>query len=220
MASYIPPRRTNRLAYLQSVSTLITANPTDYGLDAGQATDLATRVGTLTTEIANQETARSAAKAQSATTQTADSDAESYFRNLAAIAVADPLVDDAMLATIGLARRDPNPSPRPAPATAPEFTLLKLEPNLAYFSFRDAGSAGPRGRATNAIGVQVSLVNASAPPLPDEANLGVISLMTRTYRSVPTIPGIVPHRAYARWVTQRGLLGPWSTGISFNAQMA
>ena len=89
--------------------------------------------------------------------------------------------------------------------TPPEFSLLKLDLGLVYFSFRDSGSAGARARAANAIGIQVSLVDGSAAAVSGEADTGNIQQLNRTYRPVNTLPGIVRHRAYGRWITQRGL---------------
>ena len=196
----------------------MTANPTTYGLDAGQATTLATKVATLTTGVDDQATTRTNAKMQSSAVQNSDADAATFWRLLAAQAIADPTVLDSNLADLGLTRRGPSPTPLPAPTTPPEFSLLKLDLGRAYFSFRDSGSAGPRVRAANSIGIQVSLVNGSAAAVSGEADTGNIQQVNRTYRPVNTLPGIVSHRAYGRWITQRGLTSPWSDAVAFNAQ--
>ncbi len=215
---YLPNRRTNRLAYLQDVSAKITAAPATYGLEAGQATVLATKLTQLTTDVSAQTTLRNQAKEMSARILNSDSDVSSCFRLLAVQAMSDPWVSDPDLANLGLSRRKPSHTPRPAPTRPPEFSLWKLDLGLAYFAFRDGGSAGPRSRAANAIGIQVSLVAGSEPAVAGEADTGNIQQMARTYRAVKTLPGRVPHRAYARWITARGLTSPWSDAVAFNAQ--
>src|SRR5258708_19466461 len=130
---YLPNRRTNRLAYLQDVSAKITAAPATYGLEAGLATVLATKVAQLTTDVSAQTTLRNEAKAMSSRILNSDSDISSFFRLLAAQALSDLWVSDSDLANLGLSRRKPSYTPRRAPPPPPQFSPWNLQPGFPSF---------------------------------------------------------------------------------------
>lgn len=125
---------------------------------------------------------------------------------------------DGVLATIGITRRAPNPTPKTVPQVQPEFTLVGVKPGVINLRFREEGSAQPRARAANSNGVQIAVVNGTAAPADGEADTAPNIFVSRSPASLDStnMPGQV--RLYSRWVTQRGLTGPWSLPLNVSVQ--
>jgi hypothetical protein len=212
---FIPTKKSEVLTYATQVHNVLSATgfvPTSLGLTAADVTEL----GTILTAAQAAHDAVNAAKLEKqAKTQALSAPGGAHDQlvaKLRAIATAARVSDasDEAVATIGVSRKSPSPSPKSLPASAPAFTLVSVSPGIINVRFRVEGSAKPRARDTNAIGVQVAVVNGATAPVDDEADAAPDLFVPRSPASLDStnMPGKV--RLYARWISQRGETGPWS----------
>lgn len=103
---------------------------------------------------------------------------------------------------------------RLAPQEPPEFSLDSLVPGIINIRFRTSGSAQPRARAANTIGVQVAVVNAANPVADNEADNAPTHFASSSPGTLNSAKMPRHVRLYARWMTPRGLTGPWSLPVS------
>lgn len=212
---FLPKRKGDLLTYGQQVHEVLTAQgfvPTSLGLTPEDVTKLGTL---LTTTQDAHDTVNAARMQVKAATQGlsapggANDQLEAHLRYIANAARVSNATDDEVM-TIGVSRRDPSPTRKNAPEAAPEFSLVNVVPGRINVRFRQSGSASPRARAKDTKGVLIAVVNGSQPQADGEAD----NVPTRQYPRSPlgldstAMPAQV--RLYARWVTDRGLTGPWS----------
>jgi hypothetical protein len=117
------------------------------------------------------------------------------------------------LAAIGVSRKSTKPSPRNVPQEAPEFSVAGVTPGRINIRFRVMGSAAPRARAANAIGVQIAVVDGTRLEADNEAETALNLFVPRSPANLDSakMPGKV--RLYARWITRRGQTGSWSLPV-------
>jgi hypothetical protein len=212
---FIPQRKSEVLTYGNQVHATLTAPgfvPASFGLTAADVTDLGTR---LTATQAAHDGVNTAKLEKQAKTQALSAPGGAHdqlvakLRDIASAARVSNASDEA-IATIGVSRKNPSPSPKLLPAEPPEFTLSSLKPGIINVRFRVPGSAKPRARDENAIGVTVAVVDGAVAPADGEADAAPNIFVSRSPASLDStnMPGQV--RLYARWVSQRGETGPWS----------
>jgi hypothetical protein len=114
------------------------------------------------------------------------------------------------LKEIGMKRKAPKRAVCPAPTDSPEFNFTGAIHGLIGVRFREKGSARPRARAENTIGVQIAAVDASNPKKDGEANRAPSQIVTSSPAQLNSTEMPPKVRLYARWITRRGLTGPWS----------
>ncbi len=125
-------------------------------------------------------------------------------------------MSDADLAMLGIARRSPTNSRIPAPVDAPALALGSLSSGQAVLTYSTPGSAGPRTKPFGAVGVEISLRPISSI---QAAETGILQTISKTPSPINT--ALLPAgtlKACGRFVTQRGLKGPWSAEITFTSQ--
>ncbi|HKW28849.1 MAG TPA: hypothetical protein VJT54_05905 [Verrucomicrobiae bacterium] len=216
---FLPARKADVLTYATQVHDALTTqgfNPTSVGLTAGDVTELGTL---LTADKASFDAANAAKLDKQAKTQAMNAPGATHaqlvakLRNMANAARVSNASDDA-IAAIGISRRDPSPTPKTAPQVPPEFSVDSVVPGIINVRFRASGSAQPRAREANAIGVQIAVVNGAAAPAAGEPDSAPNQFVSRSPASLnsTTMPDQV--RLYARWITQRGHTGPWSIPLS------
>lgn len=129
-----------------------------------------------------------------------------YIANKARVSTAS----NAQLAKLDIQRRTLRGSRRNAPKDAPEFTVGHAIPGVINVRFRELGSANPRAKAANAIGVHIAVVDAAQRVARGEADRAPIKAVSRSPAKLDTTGWPARVRLYARWVTQRGESSPWS----------
>lgn len=217
--SFLPHRKKELLAYGQQVHDVLTAqgfNPTSLGLTAADVTELGTIVTSAQTAISDADAVRieKASKTQALSAPGGAYDQlKAKLRDIANAARVSSASDDAV-AAIGVRRRDPSPTAKRPPAEAPEFTLESVAPGVINVRFRTAGSAQPRARARNAIGIQIATVNGANPAVDNEAETVPTIVLSRSPAALDSTKMPDQVRLYARWITARGLVSPWSVPIS------
>jgi hypothetical protein len=210
-ANYIPQKDGPCDAWAQNFATVITAAPTSYGLDAGQASAFTTLSGNYTTALALATDPGTRTQVTVAAKDTAKNLMVANARQLALIAQQYPGITDELLSDAGLTIRDPVRSPIPTPTTTPVLSLIANSVGQMTLRYTDSVLVNPRSKPPGAIGLQLWCLVGTAAPAGPEACL-FKQLITR-------MPGVVTFDAadkgkqayfYARWYTQKGLLGPWS----------
>lgn len=194
----------NGLPFAVQLGTTALAFP-DYATAVGNAVDLQTAADTA---IAEAQAATNLANA-------ARLALEDTTRTMCAAGRTSTMTD-ADLLTLGIARRATTNSRVPAPVVAPALALSSLSPGAAVFTYSTPGAAGPRQKPTGAVGVEISLRPIASI---QSAETGILQSITKTPSSIST--ALLPAgtlKACARFYTQSGLKGPWSTDVPFTSQ--
>ena len=118
-----------------------------------------------------------------------------------------------VLALLSVKRKKRRGTRRNAPDSAPAFTMEKVVAGRIHLRFRTNGSASPRARAKNAIGIHVAMVDAARPLVSGEADQAPIKSLSRSPAYLTTTDWPARVRLYARWFTQRGETSGWSTPL-------
>lgn len=221
MNPYIPAKNADFQSWLLNFSTLLTANPTNYGLVAGDATIVA---GVYTTWHAAFLAGTNPATRTSVTVaamQTARATATATVRLYAQAIAINAGVSDALKVGIGVNPRNPTRTPIPAPLTVPTLSLRFMTSLLAYLAYKDTSLPAGKQKPFGAIGMQLHASIGTAVAVDPDAGRNVA-----TYTKSPfTLPYTDGDRGkvmtlWGRWVTKSGpagvaQVGPWSTALHF-----
>lgn len=216
---YIPPKDADFDAWLVNFDTLIAANPTNYGLVAGDATAITavTTPWSAAYPIAINPATRTAATI--ATKDAARATAEATVRPYAIRIRNNSAVSDALKIGVGVTIPNTPPTPIPAPVVAPVLSLLSaisLEQTLEYKAAGALGKAKPFG----AIGVEVWRAVGTVPAV-DPLQTAFKGTVTKSPFRQTFLAGdqgkIVTY--FGRFVTRSGpggvaQVGPWSDPLS------
>jgi hypothetical protein len=213
--SYIPQRDPDIDAWATNFDTVITANPTDYGLIAGQATAFNVLRTAFTAALLSATNPNTRTSVTIAAKDTARNVMVASARQLAQIARAYPAITDELLADAGLTVPDVVPSPIPAPTSQPVLALQSATPLQLTLRYKDSILSNPRARPQGVTGLLVwAKIGTGAPASVDDCKfLGMFgrSPVVVTFDSAD---GAKPAGFIARWVTMRGLQGPDSAVVS------
>lgn len=214
---YIPPTDTDLDAWSSNFSTLITAAPATYGLVSGDATAIAAIVAAWSAAYA---------LVTSPATKTAVTVQDKNAAKISLLATVRPYaqtialnagVDPADKVALGINPRTSTPIPITEPTTYPVLSIpqaLTLQHVIAY---RDQlASPSVKSKPYGVTGLLL-YGKASATAITDQATLLFLGLLTKSPFLQAWNDADVGKKAYyaARWTTRKGLLGPWSSIISF-----
>jgi hypothetical protein len=217
--TFLPTKLAEILSYAKQVHDIISASGFtigDVGLEAGDVTVLGAKLDAAQSAFDDAAAARLAAQSKSSAltgTGSAMDQLVNELRDLANKARASSATDDA-LAGIGIGRKSASRTPTSVPTDSPEFTLESVKPNVVNVRFRENGSASPRARMAEAIGVQIAIVNGATAPVDNEADSAPNVFASRNPAALNSAGWHQQVRLYARWVTARGQVGPWSLALS------
>jgi len=213
---YIPARNANLVAWAQNFSTLITASPATYGLTAGDATAIAAQYATLATDYAII-TSPSTKTAQTVSQfNTAKVNSLALFRPYAQAVSLNAGVSSANKTALGVNPRTSTPTPITAPTTNPVLTVQSASTAGIILRYRDSvASVSVKAKPYGVIGCLI-YAKASATPLTDPTTLSYEGTQTKSPFTL-SMPATIGQTVYmaARWVTKKGLVGPWSPIISY-----
>jgi hypothetical protein len=215
-APYVPPKDADFALWADNFATLITANPSTYGLDAIAAAaiqaendafqaafTLATNPGTRTpVTVAAKDSARITCQA--------------LMRVYASQIRINPGVLNSDKIDLGLNLPNPIPSPIPVPTSFPVLSLVQAAPLTHQFKYQDSVLAVGKAKAPGALQMELrAFIGVAAGTDPE-------TFVTKQWATKS--PFLVVWDAgdagklatYAcRWVTRRGLAGPWSALSTF-----
>lgn len=217
LAPYIPPRNANLISWAANFATLIAASPSTYGLMAGDAT---------TISATNTALAAAYALITSPSTKTAATVSAFNTEKVNALAVLRPYAQTISLnagvastakTAVGVNPRTSVPSPISAPTTNPVLTAQSTSTAGTIIRYRDA-TASPSVKSKPYGVVQVHIYGmASATTVTDPTTLPILVAATKSPLTIALGSANAGKTAYfaARWITKKGLLGPWSPIINY-----
>jgi hypothetical protein len=210
--NYIPSKQTDVRIWALNFSAGITANPGLYGLVAGDALTIANTVDAFddALSLALDPATRSPAAI-------ADKDAKraqmlAIVRPYAIAIRNNAGVSDESKIALGITVVDRLPTPIPAPTTMPILGVLMATPQQLTCKYNDATTPTSKKKPFGAIGMIVC-AEVSSAPITDPGLIGFKEIVSKSPFVIEFSSDDVGKKAYiaCRWVTRRGLLGPWST---------
>jgi hypothetical protein len=221
---YIPPTSSGLDAWSSNFSLLISANPATYGLTAADATAIATAVALYHAAYLLGGTLSGGHVPVNPMTRTPVTVADMRSQQGALVPMLrtygsqiriDPGVTNASKLALGLTLPNTTPSPVPAPTSNPVLSLVQQTHLIVQLSYKDSLAGTSKAKAPGAISMQLVGAAAAMPPVsPDVAP--TIQMVTKSPFQISFITGQVGQvcNLWGRWLTRKGLVGPWSPMIS------
>jgi len=214
-APYIPETDPAFRDWLLNFSTLISADPNKYGLEAADATVIAaqyTAFNDAYTAVQMPSTRTPSAVAQKDAQRAS---AVGTVRVYAQMIKANGGVNNQDKVDLGIHVNDPTPTPIPAPTSTPIISIVGATSGQHELRYADENTPASRRKPDGVIQMQLNMaVGASPATNPEDAEF--VALHTRQPVRVQLDPGSVGQTAtyFARWVTRTGKVGPWSLPVS------
>lgn len=216
---YIPNKDADFNDWFENFKTLINANPTNYGLVAGDATAI---VAVWTPWTAAYTAAINPATRTSATIATKDgarASAEAVVRPYAIRIRNNDAVSDALKIGVGVTVPSFPPTPIPAPTDAPALSIVQAIPLTQRLGYKTVGAIG-KAKPFGVIGVEIWRAIGVAPAVdPNQCEYnGVYTKSPLTQEFDAGDQGkIVTY--FARFITRSGpagkaQTGPWSAALT------
>jgi hypothetical protein len=214
-ASYIPTRDADLDTWLLNFKTLIAANPTNYGLVAGDATAITTAYTSWHTAYlaAVNPTTRTHATVQTKNAQKAN--VLAVVRGYAATIRANRAVSDELKIGLGLTIHDTQPTPVPPPASYPLLAVSGMIQGVQDLRAADQNSPNRRGRPAGTAGLLLFRA-VDTGPVTEPAQAAFLGFVTRA--------GFQSHfeaadngktaTYFGRWTNAKGEVGPWGPPVS------
>ncbi|MGA9210350.1 MAG: hypothetical protein WB347_21325 [Terriglobales bacterium] len=211
-SSWVPTKLSTFVTFASNFVGLIVANPSLYGLTAGDANALSIAEASFIAAYAlsNAKATRNAITI--ADTQAAKNAAVVLFRAYGRIVKASQGVSDGDKTALGIVLTTYQPSAIPAPATMPLISINGGTPQQLTCTYRDQNST-PKSRAKPAGTVALEMrVSTSIVVISDPDSLMFDGIYTRTPFALNFASGDRGKTAYiaGRWLNRKGQWGPWS----------
>ncbi len=207
-APYIPPTDAAFDTWLLNFSTLLTANPVNYGLIAGDAVIVAaeyTAWHPLYLAATNPATKTSPAVAAK---DAARNSAEATVRPYAVGISLNPSVSDALKLGIGVNLPNNAPVPIPPILTNPVLMFVAATPGQHQLQYRDSATPTAKAKPFGATGLQLTrFIGVAAGVSPEQGT--VVGTWTKTPNVSTFPPGNEGKLAtyWGRWITRSGATG-------------
>ena len=214
--NYIPAKDSLLDTWMQNFQAVIAASPATYGLLAADATAITAAYNsyhaayTLLTVPATKTAPNVAAK------DTAKAAALVTVRGYAQVIGNNQGVSNTAKSAAGLTVRATGRTPIPAPGTAPVLGFIGATPQVQTLKFADVSTPTTKKKPFGAIQMEVWSFIGTTPPVGGPAGCTFVGLFTKTPFALNYQAGDAGKTAYiyGRWVTRRGLTGPWSAVLS------
>lgn len=215
--SYLPTKDADFDTWLLNWSTLLTANPSLYGVSAGDAaaqtalyTSWHAAFLLVTAAATKTKTTVAAKNAQRAS-------ASAGVRPLAqAITVNDGVSNSNKLA-LGLnLHGSTGPTPIPAPSSFPQLVLVAATPGELTFKYTDSSNGVSRSKPAGVLSGAI-FMKESITPITDPTLLEFQDIYTKQPFGLDTSAVGPAKTVYiaSYWLTRTGLKGPWSNIQAF-----
>jgi hypothetical protein len=215
-APYIPNPDLATEAWTENFRTLITANPGLYGLAAPDAVAIAAICATWSAALLLVNNPATKTSVTVASKDAAKAAALALCRTYAQLIRRNVGVANLDKIALGLTIVDPTPTPVPAPVSAPLLEITGATPLELTLRFHDQNTPLTRAKPAGAKFLAIHAAT-SATVISDPAVLPLHTLATRQPIALDFDASDAGKTVYiaARYVTGRGLLGPWSAIISY-----
>lgn len=212
---YIPQTDAGFRDWLANFSTLISADPSRYGLEASDAAIIASM---------NTSFAAVYVQCQSPATRTGGlvtqkdalrASATASCRIYAMQIKANQGVDNQDKLQLGLHINDPTPTPIPVPTTAPLLNIVSMFSGSHELRYADELTPASKKKPAGAIQLEL-YVHVGPTPTTDYLQASFAGVYTKNpiqYEFTPDQANMTASY-FARWRTQRGLVGPWSLPVA------
>lgn len=222
IAPYIPNRDGDALAWAQNFRDKIVADPSTYGLTAGDGTVIAAVVdsyedayalggGTYHAPVnpATKTPATTAAKVDAKTAMLL------VVRPYAQQIANNAGVSNDDKTAVGVNTRTNTPTPIPAPTSVPILGVRAAITGQTTFQYRDSAAVAGKAKPSGAIACDV-FAAASPTPITDPGDLVYVGTFTKSPFAINWDPSDAGKTAYvaARWKTRRGLVGAFGDIIN------
>jgi hypothetical protein len=217
LAPYIPAKNANLLAWAANFSTLITAAPSTYGLTSGDATTISANYTALNTAYALITSPSTKTAATVSAFNTEKVMALAVFRPYAQTISLNAGVSSSAKTAVGVNPRTSTPQPITAPTTAPVLTAQSTSTAGTIVRYRDAtASPSVKSKPYGVTGLQIFAM-ASTTPVTDPTTLPYNATWTKSPNTLVMGSENAGKTVYmaARWITKKGLHGPWSSIINY-----
>lgn len=218
--SYIPPRDADFANWLLNFSTLISANPGDYGLVAGDATAIAAQNTAFAAAYTAAIDPSTRTPATVAAKDTARYNAEFVVRPYAQNIRLNAAISDALKVGLGLNLPNSTRPPIPPPTVAPALAFDAATPLQHKLRYSDPSSPVGKAKPVGSIGVEIWR-SIGTVPATDPAQASYYGTFTKSPNfSTFTADQVGKVCTYfARFVTRSGAggrtsSGPWSAPLT------
>lgn len=216
--NYIPSRDADLLAWADNFNALITANPATYGLTAGDATAIDAAVTPFDDAYAlGGGTYHAPVNPSTKTVVTTQAKNDARTAMLAilrpyaqAIAISPGVLPDDKIA-LGLNPRTNTGTPIPAPTSFPLVSLRGLTPLSVTLQWQDSALGTGKRKPVGTLQAELR-AGTSATVIADPTAIPYVGQFTKSPFALAFDSSDGGKTLYyaARWVTRRGLVGPWS----------
>lgn len=210
-SDWIPSTDSDLATFAQNFSDVLSADPSAYGLEAGDASAFAVVNDAYQDAYAAAINPSTRTPATIAAKDDAKDALKPEMRRLGNLIQANPAVTNEAKAEIGLTIRSTTPTPISAPTSFPLISILSATPFNLNLKIVDSDTPTTNAKPPGAIACELR-VSASATPLEDPAALTYSGMETRHLANLQFDAEDVGKTAYiaGRWITRTGLTGPWS----------
>lgn len=219
--NYIPTTDSGLVDWGDNFASLITADPPLYGLDVMAAAAIqsaqdvyaaAFALGGSINRVPVNPTERSPVTV--AAKDSAKVAARTLFRTYASQIRLNPGVTNEDKVALGLNLPNNSPSPIPSPTSWPVLSILSGGPLSFTLKYHDSVIGVGKAKAAGVMQMQL-VASPSATPIVSPDAQPIRFLVTKVPQLLVFDSGDGGKDCYlwGRWVTRRGLVGPWSDGI-------
>lgn len=216
-APYIPPRDADLNNWLANFSTLIAASPATYGLVSGDAAVITAAVAAWSAAYTLVTSPSTKTKETVSAKNGQKVDVLATVRPYAQTIANNAGVSSASKVALGLNPKTSPPVPITAPTTSPTLTAQSTSTAGTIIRYRDSTSSpSVKSKPYGVVQIQM-FAEASATPITDPSTLTFVGAYTKSPLTLTMGSGNAGKTVYfaARWVTRKGLVGPWSSIISY-----
>lgn len=214
---YIPSTDAGLLSWADNFSTLITANPTLYGLVAGNAVTIAALVATWDSAYATAINPATRTPASVAAKDSAKGAMVPVLRLFAQQIKNNSGVTNENKTALGIHINDTGPTPVPPPSTAPALTLDSQHHLQMTIRARDQTTPTSNAKPTGVLaGIVFTKIGTAAATDPTEGLFNKIETKTPFVLDFDAADVGKVCTMWSRWTNRKGELGPWSNPLSQN----
>jgi hypothetical protein len=214
---YIPAKNAQLLSWALNFSSLITSAPATYGLTSGDATAIQSQYNALAAAYALITSPSTKTATTVSAFNTEKINALAVFRPYAQTISLNAGVSSANKIALGVNPRTSVPIPITAPTTNPVLTIQSTSTAGSILRYRDATSSpSVKSKPYGVLAVQL-FCETSTMPVTDPTLLPYFGNLTKSPDTIYLGSAAAGKTAYfaARYITRKGLVGPWSPIISY-----
>ena len=214
---YIPAKDNSLLAWALNFSGLVTTAPATYGLSSTDAANIAAPVALFQAAMA-LVTSPATKTAQTVATKNTDrTNMLATIRPYAQQIANNAGVTTAAKIALGVNPKTSTPTPITAPTTSPVLTAQSTSTAGTIIRYRDAtASPSVKAKPYGVVAAQIFALP-SATAITDPTTLTYQGNFTKSPLTLALGSAAAGKTVYfaARWITKKGLVGPWSGIISY-----